>query len=736
MSLTTETKTPFIYKTILYAAGFILFLEWLYPVREITDTSNLTVFILYTAFCFFITLTQMNGWISLIIKGAGLLYILNGLYFEELFFSKPWFHHWIAEVSLNVAALINQEWYNLTPMFRSLLFLLLIWLMSYLIYYWFVAMNRIFLFVVLTFVYIAVLDTFTAFDADYAIVRIFVISFIALGMASFLRVMDQESIRFLWMKKAAVWMLPLIGVVLVATAIGYAAPKLEPQWADPVPFIKSAAEDAGSMDDSGVGIHKVGYGENDSRLGGSFIQDDSPVFQALVEEEQYWRIETKDVYTGKGWVNSSEPSYRKQNPKNITLETFDDRVETKDMMARIDFTGNVEIPKLVYPYGIETVSSSSTLPTTFLLNEHSQEIATKFNDEDISLKGYQITFQSPSFEIKSLKNAGTADPANIKDQYTQLPERLPERVGKLARQITAEEGNRYDKARAVETYFGQNGYTYSTTDVPVPAEDQDYVDQFLFESKVGYCDNYSTSMVVLLRTLDIPARWVKGFASGEKIKTDVAAVERDGLNAYEITNANAHSWVEVYFPGSGWVPFEPTQGFTNPADFQVDVNADVKDKEAAPLEQNDAEKPKPNQAKQEEKAATDTASKNESFEMNWWYVGAGIVVIVLLAGFIFMMRFRIQSLLIGMRLKTNKSEQAYQDAYLFLLKQLEHTGLPKETGQTLREYANRIDNRYETSMMGELTNSYERIVYTDSKQAIETDELTKLWKDLIKRIRS
>ncbi|ASN07021.1 transglutaminase TgpA family protein [Virgibacillus necropolis] len=729
MRLTAETKTPFIYSSILYVAGLILFLEWLYPVKDLTATSNLIVFILYTAFCFFITLTQIKWWISFILKGAGLLFVLNGLYFQELFFSKAWVNHLLAEVYMNISALVTQDWYNLTPMFRSLLFLLLIWLMSYLIYYWFVAMNRIFLFVVLTFVYIAILDTFTVFNADVAIVRIFIISFIALGLASFMREMERESIRFLWMRKAAVWIFPLISVVLLSTLIGYAAPKLEPQWPDPVPFIKSTAEGAGSMN-GGSGIQKVGYGEDDTRLGGSFIQDQTPVFTATTEEEQYWRIETKDVYTGKGWVNSSEPEYIKQDPQNLSLQTFDESVKTEEMSAKLSFTGNVQIPKVIYPYGVEEIRSIDSLD--LLLDRHSEELVTEFNDNELVLDSYNMVFQSPSFEINSLRNTVTSDPENINEQYTQLPETLPERVGELAREITAAEGNRYDKARAIETYFGQNGFAYNTTNVPVPAEGQDYVDQFLFESKIGYCDNYSTSMVVMLRTLDIPARWVKGFTGGEKVVDGVGGNE---LDQYEVTNANAHSWVEVYFPGKGWVPFEPTQGFSNLTDFQIDVDVDTEeDTEAPPLEQNDIEKPEPKE--EQEETAVDTASKSENFELNWWYIAAGIAVIALLALIIFIMRYRIQFALLGMRLKTNKNEKTYQDAYHFLLKQLAHNGLPKESSQTLREYANRIDNRYESSIMGKLTNSYEQILYTDTNNSVDIDNLAQLWKDLIKRIRS
>lgn len=89
------------------------------------------------------------------------------------------------------------------------------------------------------------------------------------------------------------------------------------------------------------------------------------------------------------------------------------------------------------------------------------------------------------------------------------------------------------------------------------------MDYFLFDSKVGYCDNFSTSMVVLLRTLGIPARWTKGFTNGLRTGTD-----NQGNEEYSILNSHAHSWPEVYFPGFGWLPFEPTPSFANPMGSQ------------------------------------------------------------------------------------------------------------------------------------------------------------------------
>lgn len=97
-------------------------------------------------------------------------------------------------------------------------------------------------------------------------------------------------------------------------------------------------------------------------------------------------------------------------------------------------------------------------------------------------------------------------------RYTQLPDNLPERVRELALQITSGKKTWFEKAKAIEDYFHSSPeFIYDQQDVAIPGEGDDYVDQFLFETRRGYCDNFSSSMTVLLRTLGIPARWVKGY---------------------------------------------------------------------------------------------------------------------------------------------------------------------------------------------------------------------------------
>jgi transglutaminase-like putative cysteine protease len=733
------TNKSILYTTLLYLCGLLLFLEWLYPVEEIAETSNLSMFIFFAFFCFLISLFQMKWWITFLIKGIGLLFIINRLFFEQSFFSLQWLDAFYEEFTYNMGILFSQQWYYITPIFRSVLFLILIWLISYLLHYWFVIMKRILLFILLTFVYITVLDTFTTYDASLAIVRVFVISFVALGIANFMRTLDNAKVSFGWLRKTPVWFLPLLGIVLLSTVIGFLGPKMEPQWPDPVPFIQSAT---GTGNGAGGPVQKVGYGEDDSRLGGSFKQDDTPVFQVTDEEEHYWRIETKDIYTGKGWEPFTEPDYHLQEDGIIDLETFSDTVDTERHEATLQFQGNTSIEKLIYPYGIHQAIDRDA---SYYLDDQSGAVQTREDNKVTDLDQYSIVYDLPSFQTDQLRKVDGGKLTDYETFYTQLPPALPERIGELAVDITSSYNNRYDQAKAIERYFGQNEFEYQTEDIPVPGRQEDYVDQFLFDSKVGYCDNFSTSMVVMLRTLDIPARWAKGFTSGQMMTDQKADMDVSGSGGmYEVTNANAHSWVEVFFPDVGWVPFEPTQGFSNLTDFHSDTGDtnQVKDQD------DDHTDNTPEQAEQKEEKEQDTAEKEQenktktahakdesnTTSFNIWYIAVITLLLAIIGFTIYKTRFRWQTLLLARKLKNRNDAKTYQEAYHHLLNILDHHGFKKAADQTLREFASTIDAHYQTDEMRQLTTHFEHVLYSNKVNEAEMDKLTKLWKDLIKRV--
>jgi protein-glutamine gamma-glutamyltransferase len=151
----------------------------------------------------------------------------------------------------------------------------------------------------------------------------------------------------------------------------------------------------------------------------------------------------------------------------------------------------------------------------------------------------------PVLDPAKLRAAGTDYPEDITRIYLQLPT-LDRRIAPLAEQITARAATPYDKVATMELYLRTKfGYTLQLTGKP----GDDPLAHFLFETRAGHCEYFASSMTVMLRTLGIPAREVNGFLPGEF---------NDLGGDYVVRASDAHSWVEVFFPGNGWVTFDPT----------------------------------------------------------------------------------------------------------------------------------------------------------------------------------
>ncbi len=151
-------------------------------------------------------------------------------------------------------------------------------------------------------------------------------------------------------------------------------------------------------------------------------------------------------------------------------------------------------------------------------------------------------YQTPPDKLR--KSSGSLPP-QVALNYLQLPPIDP-RVRALAETVTTSASNEYDKAAAVENYLRSNyGYTLVLPRQP----SKDPVADFLFSRKQGHCEFFASAMAVMLRAVGIPARVVNGFRTGEF----------NGITgSYIIRASDAHSWVEVFFPGNGWLSFDPT----------------------------------------------------------------------------------------------------------------------------------------------------------------------------------
>ncbi len=221
--------------------------------------------------------------------------------------------------------------------------------------------------------------------------------------------------------------------------------------------------------------------------------------------------------------------------------------------------GNSDIlfyPGSLHRTGRETIASEVVLPPDPSLTTIDRLSSVS---PPVSTGTYDITVEYSTATDVELKQAGTAYPEWLAS-YSSLPAsgyRSPDvltRIHQLAVKVTAAAGavTPYDKAKAVEAYLRSN-YQYTLTP-PTTPDGVDPLDFFLFQSKAGYCEFFASAMGDMLRSLGIPTRLVNGFGPGSFDTT---------THAWIVRGEDAHTWVESYFPGYGWIPFEPTPDTAN-----------------------------------------------------------------------------------------------------------------------------------------------------------------------------
>jgi transglutaminase-like putative cysteine protease len=258
----------------------------------------------------------------------------------------------------------------------------------------------------------------------------------------------------------------------------------------------------------------------------------------------YWRSRTYDLYVNYGWYTgdtqvieyrAGEPAITRTVPVRATVGlTLSQRTIQQEVRVVGDLQGL-----------IHTAGTLVSVDQDYNVAWHVPGDAFAATTKE---KAYTAVSVLPVFTVEQLQAAGTDYPDWVRGRYLWLPDTIPERVLTLARDLTATAPTPYDRAYAIETYLRTFPYNL---DVPAPPSDRDIADYFLFELQEGYCDYYATAMVVMARAAGLPARYVAGYATGTYDYTK---------GHYVVAEANAHAWVEIYFPGYGWVEFEPTAG--------------------------------------------------------------------------------------------------------------------------------------------------------------------------------
>ncbi len=292
------------------------------------------------------------------------------------------------------------------------------------------------------------------------------------------------------------------------------------------------------------------YGGDSLQLGGAIrLGDEVALYvSAPPQYRYYWRSRVFDIYDMGRWTSAADTRLTDQNPPLSVVYSPNDTLARTQV--RQQFTLGLSASRIVYTAPQPLMVDLPTR-TDLRYTPDNAMLVSVIRPAQVIDRGesYSAASLISTASAAELRAAGTNYPQYIRDLYPPQIASASARTLELARQIVAQAGaaTPYDQAKAIETWLRAN--IFYDERIPQPPAGQDPVDWVLFDERRGYCNYYASAMVVMARSLGIPARMAAGFAQGT---FDPAQ------NAFIVRERDAHTWVEVYFPGYGWVEFEPT----------------------------------------------------------------------------------------------------------------------------------------------------------------------------------
>lgn len=265
-------------------------------------------------------------------------------------------------------------------------------------------------------------------------------------------------------------------------------------------------------------------------------------------EPLLWRGGTLDYFDGVRWSDTTEmgEDYGEEIAPGVPTRLVQQDVQILDAQTDRIFGGYRIVTTSLEQDDVEQGSDGSW-----------------FVDRPLSEGStYRVLSEVPQPTEAQLLGAGTSYPAEIEEKFLQLSDDTPGVVAETADRIESNypTGTPYERALAIEQYLLYDGDFVYNLDVSYRRADE-AIEEFLGDGREGFCTQFATSMALIAREMGVPSRVVYGSTSGEEVEE----------GEYVVTGANMHTWVELYFPGVGWYPFDPTPGFSVPATMQANA---------------------------------------------------------------------------------------------------------------------------------------------------------------------
>lgn len=255
---------------------------------------------------------------------------------------------------------------------------------------------------------------------------------------------------------------------------------------------------------------------------------DTVIFQVVSPDASYWRLTALDDFDGRRWQRSDNPPAL--DPGTPPLSDLFHRVNIIDLSSPW-------LPVAPFPTASHRTSEVNAATGSLDLSARTEPGV-----------AWEVRSGLPSPTPEQLRGAAPADSDDPRIAHYLKTSKITDAIRNWIRETTAGTTSRYDAILAVQEELRTFEYSLE----PDPGHSVNDLEYFLLESQTGYCEQFSAALAVAARELGVPSRIATGYLPGTIV--DVTGSE----SIFEVKGTNAHAWTELWFPGYGWLPFEPT----------------------------------------------------------------------------------------------------------------------------------------------------------------------------------